>query len=245
MAPDDMEKTTFITPWGTFCYMVIPFGLKNVGATYQHAMVTLIHDMIHKEIEVYIDDMIAKSQTEEENLVNLEKLFARLRKFKLRLNPSKCIFGVRSNKLLGFIVSQQGIEVDSEKVKAIQAIPDPKIEKEVCGFLGRLNYISRFISHLTATWEPIFKLLHKDQAVVWNENCQNAFEKIKEYLQEPMILMPLAQDRPLIMYPTVLEGSMGCVLGQHDETGRKEHVIYYLSKKFTDCESRFSMLKKT
>lgn len=189
--------------------------------------------------------MISKSQTEEENLVNLEKLFARLRKFKLRQNPSKCIFRIRSNKLLGFIISQQGIEVDPEKVKAIQAMPEPKIEKEVCGFLGRLNYIARFISHLMATCEPIFNLLRKDQAVVWNENCQNAFEKIKEYLQEPMILMPLVPDRPLIMYLTVLEESMGCVLGQHDETSRKEHAIYYLSKKFTDCESRSSMLKKT
>lgn len=95
------------------------------------------------------------------------------------------------------------------------------------------------------TYESIFKLLRKDQAVVWNENCQNAFEKIKEYLQEPPILTPLVPDRPIIMYLTVLEGSMGCVLGQHDETGRKEHAIYYLSKMFTDYESRYSMLEKT
>jgi hypothetical protein len=87
--------------------------------------------MIHKEIEVYVDDMIAKSQTEEEHLVNLEKLFERLRKFKLRLNPNKFTFGVRSSKLLGFIVSQRGIEVDPEKVKAIQVMPAPKTEKEV------------------------------------------------------------------------------------------------------------------
>ena len=75
MAPEDMDKTTFTTPWGTFCYRVMPFGLKNAGATYQQAMVTLFHDMIHKEIEVYVDDMIAKLQTEEERLVYLQKLF--------------------------------------------------------------------------------------------------------------------------------------------------------------------------
>ena len=106
MAPEDMEKTTFITPWGTFCYKVMPFGLKNAGATYQRAMVTLFHDMIHKEIECYVDDMIAKSHTEEEHLTNLPKLFERLRKFRLRLNPNKCTFGVRSGKLLGFLVSE-------------------------------------------------------------------------------------------------------------------------------------------
>ena len=151
MAPEDMEKTAFITPWGTFCYKVMPFGLKNAGATYQRAMVTLFHDMIHKEIEVYVDDMIAKSQTEEEHLVNLQKLFERLRKFQLRLNPNKCTFGVQSGKLLGFIVSHHGIEVDPVKVKAIQDMPVPETEKQVRGFLGRLNYIARFISHLTST----------------------------------------------------------------------------------------------
>ncbi|XP_058722923.1 uncharacterized protein LOC131594738 [Vicia villosa] len=245
MAPEDMEKTTFITPWGTFCYKVMPFGLKNAGATYQRAMVTLFHDMIHKEIEVYVDDMIAKSHTEEEHLVHLQKLFERLREFRLRLNPNKCTFGVRSGKLLGFVVSGKGIEVDPAKIKAIQEMPEPRTEKEVRGFLGRLNYIARFISHLTATCEPIFKLLRKDQTARWNNDCQRAFEKVKEYLQEPPILMPPVPGRPLIMYLTVLENSMGCVLGQHDESGRKEHAIYYLSKKFTDCESRYSLLEKT
>ena len=124
-------------------------------------------------------------------------------------------------------------------------MPEPKTEKQVCGFLGRLNYIARFISHLTATCETIFKLLRKDQSIVWNGNYQRAFDKIKEYLQAPPILMPPLEGRSLIMYLTVLENSMGCVLGQHDETGRKEHAIYYLSKKFTDCESRYSLLEKT
>jgi len=108
-------------------------------------MVTLFHDMMHKEIEVYVDDMIAKSASEEDHLVNLKKLFERLRKYKLKLNPSKCNFGVRSRKLLGFIVSQRGIEVDPDKVRVILEMPHPCTEKEVRDFLGRLNYIARFI----------------------------------------------------------------------------------------------------
>ena len=111
--------------------------------------------------------------------------------------------------------------------------------------MGQLNYITRFISHLTATCEPIFKLLKKDQVVRWNDKCQAAFDRIKAYLQEPPILMPPVEGRPLILYLTVLDNSMGCVLGQHDESGRKEHAIYYLSKKFTDCETRYSLLEKT
>ena len=167
MAEEDKEKTTFVTPWGTFCYKVMPFGLKNVGATYQRAMVTLFHDMIHKEIEVYVDDMIAKSTNEEDHVQILRKLFDRLRKYQLKLNPAKCLFGVKSGKLLGFMISNKRIEVDPDKVKAIQAMTTPKTEKKVRGFLGCLNYIARFISQLTATCEPIFQLLRKKNPGTW------------------------------------------------------------------------------
>ncbi|GMJ04398.1 hypothetical protein HRI_004109000 [Hibiscus trionum] len=120
-----MIKTTFITLWGTYCYKVMPFGLKNAGATYQWAMVTLFHDTMHKEVKLYIDDMIAKSQSKEEHIQNLKKLFLRLRKYQLKLNPNKCTFGVTYGKLLGFVVSRRVIEIDPDKVKAIQNLPPP------------------------------------------------------------------------------------------------------------------------
>src|SRR4051812_10976312 len=115
---------------------------------------------------------------------------------------------------------------------------------KIWGVTTRLNYISRFIYLRTATCAPIFKLLPKSQSCVWTNDCQKAFDNFKEYLLEPPILSPPVEGRPLIMYLTILEDSMGCVLGQQDETKRKEHVIYYLSKKFTDCESRYSILEK-
>ncbi|KAA0066746.1 uncharacterized protein E5676_scaffold384G00790 [Cucumis melo var. makuwa] len=245
MAEEDREKMTFITLWGTFYYKVMPFGLKNVGATYQRAMVTLFHDMMHKEIEVYVDDMIAKSKADEDHTITLQKLFDRLRKYQLKFNPSKCTFGATSGKLLGFIVSEEGIKVDPDKVRAIMEMSSPKVEKEIRGFLGRLNYISRFISHLTPTCESIFKLLCKNNPGKWNEDCEEAFNKIKQYLQSPPVLIPPALGRPLILYLTVLESSMDGVLGQHDLSGKKEHAIYYLSKKFTDYESRYSTLERT
>ncbi|RDX99617.1 Retrovirus-related Pol polyprotein from transposon 17.6, partial [Mucuna pruriens] len=96
MALEDMEKTIFITKWGMFCYKVTPFDLKNAWATYQWAMVALFHDIMHKEIEVYMDDMISKSRMEKEHINNLRKLFERLRKYQFRLNPTKCTFGVKS-----------------------------------------------------------------------------------------------------------------------------------------------------
>ena len=117
MAPKDMEKTSFITPWGTYCYKVMPFGL-NVGAAYQRVATTLLHDLIHKEVEVYVDNMIVKSKDREGHILALRKLFERIRFYKLRLNPKRCTFGVTSRKLLGFIVSQRGIEVDPKKKKS-------------------------------------------------------------------------------------------------------------------------------
>ena len=146
---------------------------------------------------------------------------------------------------MGFIVSEEGIKVDPDKVKAIMKMSFPEIEKEVRDFLGILNYISGFISHLTPTCEQIFKLLRKNNLGKLNEDCEEAFNKIKQYLQSPPVLIPPAPGRPLILYLTVLEGSMDGVLGQHDFSGKKEHVIYYLSKKFTDYESKYSMLERT
>ncbi|KAA3467094.1 RNA-directed DNA polymerase (Reverse transcriptase), Ribonuclease H [Gossypium australe] len=229
MHPEDMEKTIL---------------LKNAGATYQRAMVTLFHDMMHKEIEVYVDDMIAKSRTEKEHVHVLRKLFLRLRKFQLKLNPAKCTFGARLGKLLGFVVSEKRIEIELDKVKAIQELPLSRTQKEVWGFLGRLNYIARFISQIIEKCDPIFCLLKKHNPGVWDEECQMTFDKVKHYLSNAPLLIPPSSDKPLVLYLAVFGNSMGCALGKHDESGRKEKAIYYLSKKFTECETRYSQIEK-
>ena len=109
-------------------------------------MVTMFHDMMHKEIEVYVGDMIAKSRTSRDHLIDLRMLFKHLIKYRLRLNPNKCVLGASSRKLLGFIVSQSGIEVDLEKVQAIWDMPTPQTEKQIRSFLGKINYIACFIA---------------------------------------------------------------------------------------------------
>nr|XP_016503719.1 PREDICTED: uncharacterized protein LOC107821782 [Nicotiana tabacum] len=184
-------------------------------------------------------------QTQEYHVRDLRKFFERLRKYDLKLNPAKCAFVVPSGKLLGFIVSRRGIELDPTKIKAIQNLSPPKTKKEVMSLMGRLNYISRFIAQLTTTCEPIFKLLKKDAAIEWTDECQQAFDKIKEYLSNPPVLVPPEPGRPLFLYLAVLENSFGCVLGQHDVTGKKEQAIYYLSKKFTAYEAKYTLLEKT
>ena len=132
--------------------------------------------------------------------------------------------------------------MDLDKVKGILKMPEPRTEKQVQGFLVRLNYIARFISQLTGTCEPLFRLLHKNQSVQWDDDCQVAFERIKQCLMNPHVLVPPVPERPLILYMTILDESMGCVLGQHDESRKREQAIYYLSMKFTACEMNYSLL---
>ncbi|XP_070035744.1 uncharacterized protein [Nicotiana tomentosiformis] len=107
MDEEDAEKIAFTTPWGTYCYRVMPFGRKTPGATYMRAMTAIFHDMMHQEIEVYVDDVIIKSRTQEDHVRDLRKFFERLHMYDLKLNPTKCVFGVPSGKLLGFIVSRR------------------------------------------------------------------------------------------------------------------------------------------
>ena len=116
----------------------MPFELKVAGATYQRAATTLLHDMIHKEVEVYVDDMIVKSKDRPAHIVALEKFFARIRQFQMRLNPKKCTFGITAGKLLGFMIPQRGIEMDPTKIKAILEMQPPKSEKEVRSFLRKI-----------------------------------------------------------------------------------------------------------
>ena len=155
-------------------------------------------------------------------MVNLRKLFERLRKFQLKLNPAKCIFGATFEKLLSFVVSKKGIEIDLDKVRTIQDLPLPRTQKEVISFMGRLNYIARFISQMTAKCDLIYKMFWKHNSDKWDKESQVAFNKVKEYLINALALVPPVLGRPLILYLTVHERSMGCVLEQHDETGRKE-----------------------
>ena len=222
----------------------MPFGLKNVGATYQRAATTLFHDMMHRDVEVYVDDMIVESWDRSNHIVALERFFERIGQFRLRLNPKNCTFGVTYGKLLGYMVSERGIEVDMDKIRAILDMPMPRIERGVRGFLGRLQYISRFIARLTDICEPIFRLLRKNQPIVWDDQCQRAFERIREYLLSPLVLAPPIPSRPLLLYLSVLDVvALGCMLAQLDDSS-KERAIYYLSKRMLDYETRYIMIER-
>ena len=131
MAKENQVKTAFIMSQGLYCYKVMPFGLKNTGETYQKLVNKMFNKQIRRNMEVYVDDMLVKSKEGLAHLDDLKETFATLRQYQMKLNPSKCAFGVASGKFLGFMVSQKGIEANSKKVRAILDITSPKTIKEV------------------------------------------------------------------------------------------------------------------
>ena len=145
MAPKDEEKTTFITNRGLYCYRVMPFGLKNAGATYQRLVNKIFKEQIGRNMEVYVDDMLVKSKSSRNHVADLEETFGALRKYRMKLNPTKCAFGVTSGKFLGFMVSGRGIEANPEKIRAIQEMIAPKSIKEVQRLTGRIAALNRFV----------------------------------------------------------------------------------------------------
>ena len=163
------KKTAFVTSQGLYCYRVMPFGLKNVGATYQRLVNQMFKKQIGRNVEVYVDDMLVKSKEEEDHLDDLKETFNTLRQYSMKLNPSKCAFRVSSIKFLGFMVSQGGIEANPEKVKAILEMSSPKTIKEVQSLTGRVATLNRFVSKAIDKCLPFFKTLKK--AFAWMEEC--------------------------------------------------------------------------
>ena len=169
MAPKDAEKTAFKTPMGNFYYTVMPFGLKNAGATYQRAMTDIFHDMMHQVLEDYVDDIVVKSKGRKEHFSVLKRVFERCRAFKLRMNPLKCAFEVSSVKFMGFLVHSRGIDVDSAKAMTIVTMRPSATIKELKSFLGKVSYIQRFIPRLASITSAFTKLLNKGQSFKWEE----------------------------------------------------------------------------
>ena len=131
MAVLDVEKMAFLTPCRVYCYTCMPFGLRNAGATFQQLMHIALGTQLGRHAEAYVDDIVVKSREARTLIADLEETFASLRKVDQRLNPKKCVFGVPSSKLMGFLVSYRGIEANPEKVKAIEDMSPPRTLKEM------------------------------------------------------------------------------------------------------------------
>ncbi|KAH9299682.1 hypothetical protein KI387_031364, partial [Taxus chinensis] len=194
----------------------MPFGLKNTGVTYQRAMTYIFHDLLHKTVEDYVDDLLGKSKHRQDNLFILAPLFERLICFCLRLNPAKYVFGILTGKILGFIISIRGIEVDPAKIKAILDMPPPSNLKELHSLQGHLQSVHRFISQLSDRCQPFHHLLRKNVHFEWDEHCQKAFDDLKAYLISPPVLTPLREGEPFYLYISMTDHALGAMISHRD-----------------------------
>jgi hypothetical protein len=156
---EDQIKTVFITPSGMYAYKTMSFGLKNAGAAYQCAIQMCFADQLHWNVEAYMEDMVIKIRNPDGLIVDLEETFSNLRRFRWKLNPTKCVFGVPSGKLLGFIVSNRVIEANPVKILAIIDMGAPAMIKDVQKLTGCMAALNRFISQLGERGLSFFKLL--------------------------------------------------------------------------------------
>ncbi|KAL0433390.1 UNVERIFIED_CONTAM: hypothetical protein Slati_2673300 [Sesamum latifolium] len=171
LAPEDHKRVTFITSNRTFCYIAMPFRLKNAGATYQRLVDKIFRPQLGRNMEVYVDDMLVKSKETHHHVEDLKETFMVLKKYRLKLNPGKCAFRVSRGCFLGFMVTQRGIEANSDKIKAIMDMGPPTNISEVQRLTGRIAALSRFISKSVEKSLPFFKILKNVKNFEWTKEC--------------------------------------------------------------------------
>jgi hypothetical protein len=171
IAPQDQDKTTFTSPWGTFSYRVLPFGLCNAPTTFQRAVIGIFSDMINDSMEIFMDDFTPYGVSFEESLQNIEKVLNRCIQFHLSLRTKKCHMMMSEGVVLGRFISSQGIQVDPSKIQVIENLPIPKTQIDVRSFLGHARYYRRFINFFSKIASPLFVLLMKNVEFKWTNLC--------------------------------------------------------------------------
>jgi hypothetical protein len=200
MKESDQIATSFITPFGMYCYVTMSFGLRNAGATYQRCMQHVFGDHIGRTVEAYVDDIVVKTRKADDLVNDLNTAFGFLRANGVKLNPEKCVFGVPRGMLLGYIVSQRGIEANPKKVAALERMGPIRDLKGVQRVLGCLAALSRFISRLGEKGLPLYRLLKKHERFSWTAEAHEALDKLKASLTHAPILTPPQDSEPLYLY---------------------------------------------
>jgi ribonuclease HI len=242
MEPSDQEATAFMTPTGIYCYIAMPFGLKNAGATYQRLVNMMFKDQLGDTMEVYIDDMVVKSKQSKDHLKDLKVAFDILDKYNMKLNPAKCSFGVGAGKFLGYLVTKRGIEASPEQIKAILDLKSPSNAKDIQRLTGRLAALNRFISRSSERCKEFYDMLKKNKKFQWGEKQEEAFQELKKYLSTPPLLVKPEDGEPLYLYMAVSSNAISAVLVKDLEG--QQHPVYYVSKSLLDAEKRYSHLEK-
>jgi hypothetical protein len=254
LAKQDEEKTAFITPFGAFCYTSMPFGLKNAGATYQRAIQTCLAGHWGKRVEAYVNDVVIKTEKSENFIEDLQLVFNSLRRYRWKLNPEKCVFGVPTGKLLGIIVSHRGIEANPEKIKAIMRMEVPQSQKKVQRLTGCMAALTRFISRLGEKGMPFYKLLKKVDKFQWTTEAPKALEALKKFLTTPPVFKPPRRATPnqpiedLLLYISCTTHVVSIALVvERVEEGHAylvQHPVYFISEVLGPSKMKYPQVQK-
>ena len=205
-------------------------------------MTRMFESQLGKNIEIYIDDIVVKSKMVSEHLGDLRTIFEILRKYKWRLNASKCSFSVGSSKFLGYIVTHRGIEVNPNQIKAINNLRSPRNPKEVQKLIGMAAALNKFISRSADRCRPFFLLFNKWKSFKWTEECVIAFQQLKDYLARPLITSSPEPDEVLFAYIAVAPYAVSLVLIQVN--CGVQQPVYYVSKSLHEAKVRYLPLEK-
>ena len=224
---DDQTKTTFTTPWGTFMYCKIPFSLTNVSATFQRAMDIAFEGERDRFVVVYLDDIIVFSKSDKEHLTHLRQAFDKSRKYGLPLNLKKSLFVMEEGRLLGHIVTSQGICIDSERVEAIQKVNLPRNRKEIQSFLGKVNFLRCFIPNFSEIVKNITSMLRKYQEIKCNTEAKDSFVAIKLSLIEALVLDSPNFSQDFMTFSFASDETIAAVLLQKNSKGFEQPISFF------------------
>ena len=202
-------------------YAKMPFGLMNAGETFQRAMDIAFVRERDKFMVIYLDDITVFSKTDKEHRFHLEKVFQKCRRFGLSLNPKKSLFAMQEGKLLGHIVSAEGVRIDPDRVEAIQALPLPRSKKEVQAFLGRINFLRRFISNFAELVKHITTMLRKGHEIKWTVESRNSFDQVKKALTEAPVLVSPDYSKDFMIFSFASFDTVATVLLQKNDQGQE------------------------
>ena len=245
MEEEDKEKTAFTTPVGLFEFNRMPFGLSNAPATFQRLMQRCLGDQNYQTLLIYLDDIVIFSKDFDTHLTNLDMVFSRLYDAGLKIKPNKCHLFQKKVKYLGHIISADGIATDPEKCEVLKSWPKPNCPKEVRKFLGFAGYYRRFVPNFSKIAKPLFALtgqlkkrtrkpILKKGPFIWTDECQTAFDTLRQCLITPPVLAYPDFNRPFRVYTDASNNGLGAVLSQ--EVDGKERVIAYASRGLRKAE---------
>lgn len=232
----DRYKTGFVTQEGHYQWTCLPFGLKTSPAIFQRILGNIIRKNGLTEFAVnFIDDILIFSKTFDEHIAHLKRLLEAIREEGFRLKLTKCKFACDTVKYLGHILQKNTITPLKDNLKSIKDFPIPQNRKQIRQFLGKINFYGKYIPNVSIVLDPLHKLLRKDQGFNWTKPCEDAFQKIKDYLCSKPILAIYDPRAPTFIYTDASAIGIGAVLKQTQQNGEEKPVAYF-SKKINESQ---------